>query len=90
MKRFTLIGADGKPFSSPVKGALGGNRRTRVYGHMDCKAAGRSLAAGTYQKSRVFFADEATALAAGYRPCGSCMRGRAAEFASGAFSAPAI
>jgi methylphosphotriester-DNA--protein-cysteine methyltransferase len=22
----------------------------------------------------VFFADEATALAAGYRPCGTCMR----------------
>jgi methylphosphotriester-DNA--protein-cysteine methyltransferase len=23
---------------------------------------------------RVFFADEATAIAAGYRPCGACMR----------------
>ncbi len=29
---------------------------------------------GTYQKIRVFFKDEATAIAAGYRPCGCCMR----------------
>ncbi|MFN3889954.1 MAG: Ada metal-binding domain-containing protein [Beijerinckiaceae bacterium] len=79
MKTFTLVGADGKPYASPGKGEFGGNRRTKVYGLLTCKAAGRYLAAGTYQKSRVFFADEATALAAGYRPCGSCMPGRAGE-----------
>jgi methylphosphotriester-DNA--protein-cysteine methyltransferase len=78
MKTFTLVGADGKPFPSPFKGAFGGNRRTRVYGLMNCKTAARHLAAGTYQKNRVFFADEATAAAAGYRPCGSCMPRRVA------------
>jgi methylphosphotriester-DNA--protein-cysteine methyltransferase len=31
-------------------------------------------ASNTYQKHRVFFAGEATAIAAGYRPCGNCMR----------------
>jgi methylphosphotriester-DNA--protein-cysteine methyltransferase len=29
---------------------------------------------------RVFFADEATAIAAGYRPCGACLRERYAEW----------
>lgn len=77
MKLFTLIGPDGKPHASPHKGALGGNRRSRVYGLFDCKAAARGLARGAYQKNRVFFADEATALAAGYRPCGICLPGRA-------------
>ena len=27
-----------------------------------------------YVKNRVFFADEETAIAAGYRPCGICMK----------------
>lgn len=76
MKTFTLVGADGAPYASPVKGAFGGNRRTKVYGLMNCKTASRYLAAGTYQKSRVFFANEATARAAGYRPCRSCMSDR--------------
>jgi len=29
-----------------------------------------------YVKYRVFFADEETAIAAGYRPCGTCCKGR--------------
>ncbi len=78
-KMFTLTGADGVAYQSPVKGAFGGNRGTRVYGLMSCKTAARYVAAGTYQKSRVLFADEAIALAAGYRPCAHCMPGRAAE-----------
>jgi Metal binding domain of Ada len=69
---FTLIGADGKPFASPVKGALGGHRQTKIYGRLDCRVALRHVANGTYQKSRVFFADAETALAAGYRACKVC------------------
>ena len=30
-------------------------------------------AKGHYVKQRVFFADEATAIAAGYRPCANCL-----------------
>jgi methylphosphotriester-DNA--protein-cysteine methyltransferase len=29
---------------------------------------------GSYEKCRVFFKDEETAIAAGYRPCGTCMK----------------
>ena len=73
---YTLIGPDGSSVSSPIKGTLGGHRRTRVYGQLNCKAALRSLGTGrSYEQQRVFFADEATAIAAGYRPCANCMPG---------------
>jgi methylphosphotriester-DNA--protein-cysteine methyltransferase len=44
-----------------------------VYGRLDCRAALRAIAAGGYVRHRVFFADEATAVAAGYRPCAVCL-----------------
>jgi len=46
---------------------------SKVYGRLDCPSANRALARG-YAKRRVFFADEATAISAGYRPCAVCMR----------------
>ncbi len=82
-KMYTLTDADGGTYHSPVKGVFGGHRGTKVYGLMTCKTAARYVAAGTYQKSRVFFADEAIAVAAGYRPCARCMPGSAAEIAGG-------
>jgi methylphosphotriester-DNA--protein-cysteine methyltransferase len=72
MKAFSLIGADGAALASPVKGVFGGNRRTRVYGRLDCRVALRHAVNGTYQKNRVFFADAETARAAGYRACKVC------------------
>lgn len=77
MKLFTLIGPDGQSYASLEKGALGGNCRSKVYGLFDCKAAARGLARGTYRRNRVFFADEPTALAAGYKPCGVYLPARA-------------
>jgi len=56
-----------------VPGRLGGNRVSKIYGRLDCPSAIRALARG-YARRRVFFADEATAIAAGYRPCAVCMR----------------
>ncbi len=73
-KQYTLLGADGKPYLSDEKGTLGGNSKLKIYGTMDCYSANRAVKQGTYQKVRVFFKDEATAIAAGYRPCGHCMR----------------
>ena len=76
---FTLIGADGKPCESAVPGTLGGNHRGKLYGRLDCPSALRALRQGGYVKHRVFFADEETAVAAGYRPCATCLR---AEYAA--------
>jgi hypothetical protein len=70
---YRLIGGDGVPFASSVAGTLGGHRRGRIYGLLDCPAALRALARGGYVRDRVFFADSATARAAGYRPCAVCL-----------------
>jgi methylphosphotriester-DNA--protein-cysteine methyltransferase len=58
---------------STVPGTLGGHRRTKVYGRLDCPSALRWIARGHYVRHRVFFADEETAIAAGFRPCASCL-----------------
>jgi hypothetical protein len=68
-----LIDETGQPYASPQPGTLGGHRRGRIYGRLDCRAALRALARGGYSRQRVFFRDEATAVAAGYRPCAVCM-----------------
>jgi methylphosphotriester-DNA--protein-cysteine methyltransferase len=73
MSPYKLIGKDGTPYESATPGTLGGHRATRIYGRLDCPSALRALAIGGYVTNRVFFADEATAVAAGYRPCARCL-----------------
>jgi methylphosphotriester-DNA--protein-cysteine methyltransferase len=75
-----------------VPGTLGGHRGTKIYGRLDCPAAARAIARGGYVRSRVFFADEATARAAGYRPCFVCMRAqyRAWKVATAATPEPVL
>lgn len=70
---YLLIGPDGRPYRSIGPGTVGGYRRGRIYGRLDCPSARRAIAAGRYVRHRVFFADEATAIAAGYRPCAVCL-----------------
>jgi methylated-DNA-[protein]-cysteine S-methyltransferase len=79
-RTWTLVGGDGRPYESRTPGTLGGHRRSKGYGRLDCRAALRWIAKGHYVKHRVFFADEATAVAAGYRPCAVCMPERYAEW----------
>ena len=80
---YTLTGPDGRPRRSRSPGTLGGHRRNRGYGRLDCPAALRWLAKGHYAPHRVFFADEATALAAGYRPCATCLPDRYGAWKAG-------
>ncbi|WP_260477540.1 Ada metal-binding domain-containing protein [Nonomuraea sp. WAC 01424] len=70
---YQLVGVDGRAYLSPVPGTLGGHRRARLYGRLDCPSALRAVARGGYVRHRVFFADAATAVAAGYRPCAVCL-----------------
>lgn len=72
-KAFTLLGPDGKSYLSSTPGMLGGHSGRKLYGRFDCRAALRAIARGGYVKYRVFFRDEATAIAAGFRPCAVCM-----------------
>jgi methylphosphotriester-DNA--protein-cysteine methyltransferase len=79
---YTLLGADGRRYESSTPGTLGGNANLRIYGRLDCGSARAALPKG-YARHRVFFADEATAVAAGYRPCGNCMRTEYREWKNG-------
>jgi Metal binding domain of Ada len=82
VRSYRLLGADGRPYPSAVPGTLGGHRRGRLYGRLDCPAARRAIARGGYVTDRVFFADEATAIAAGYRPCAACLPAEYARWKS--------
>src|SRR5882757_10661644 len=70
---FMLIGSDGERYESSTPGQLGGHRRGKLYGRLDCPSALRAIARGGYVAHRVFFADQPTAVAAGYRPCAVCL-----------------
>ncbi len=89
-RTYTLLGPDRQPYQSATSGALGGYRPGRVYGRLDCPAALRAIARGGYVRNRVFFADEQTAVAAGYRPCAVCLPDEHAQWKAGGLSeAPA-
>ena len=55
--------------------AFGGNRRLKIYGRLNCRSGKRMG-----MRNRVFFGTEAEAIAAGYRPCGHCMKEKYAEW----------
>lgn len=76
MTSYTLIDASGRTYDSATPGRLGGHRRNKLYGRLDCPSALRAIAAGGYVTQRVFFADENVAVAAGYRPCAVCLPGK--------------
>ena len=73
VKTYTLLGVDGKTYQSSTPGLLGGHKKLKIYGRLDCPSALRYIAKGQYVKNRVFFKDEETAIAAGFRPCAKCM-----------------
>lgn len=75
MDSYSLTGADGRIYVSSRPGKWGGHRRSKIYGRLDCRSALRALANGGYTANRVFFADETTAVRAGYRPCARCLPG---------------
>ncbi len=72
-RTWTLIGADGASYDSDRQGRLGGHRRSKIYGRLDCRTARQAIARGGYVRHRVFFADATAARAAGYRPCAVCL-----------------
>jgi hypothetical protein len=69
---YHLLQPDGTLRASERPGTLGGNSTLRIYGRLDCARAIAAIPLG-YPRHRVFFADEESAILAGYRPCGRCM-----------------
>jgi hypothetical protein len=85
---YRLIGPDGVAYESETPGTLGGHRKNKIYGRLDCAGAAYWIAKGHYVKQRVFFADEKTAVAAGYRPCARCLPERYAKWRRAYGSSP--
>lgn len=72
-KKFKLININGQEYLSDIPGTLGGNKKLKIYGRLDCPSAKRWIDKGKYISNRVFFENEAVAIATGYRPCAICM-----------------
>lgn len=70
---YHLTDIDGKTYDSDIPGTIGGYKPKKIYGRLDCPTAAKYISKGQYVKNRVFFIDEKTAIAAGYRPCARCM-----------------
>lgn len=81
---YLLVDEAGQLHRSVTPGRVGGHRRSKIFGRLDCPAALRAIAAGGYLRHRVFFADETTAVAAGYRPCAVCLAEDYRRWTSGA------
>ena len=54
---------------SENKIAFGGNIPQKIYGTLKCKSGKRLKI-----ENRIFFSSKTEAIAAGYRPCGNCMK----------------
>jgi hypothetical protein len=74
INNYTLIDSTGKTYKSTTPGQFGGHKKLKIYGRLDCPSALRYIAKGQYVQHRIFFVDEKTAIEAGYRPCGVCMK----------------
>ena len=72
-KTYKLIDALGNTYESLTPGLLGGNKKLKIYGRLDCPSAKRWIEKGHYVSNRVFFLNEEIAISAGYRPCAVCM-----------------
>lgn len=70
---FFLKDKENKQYISESPGAIGGHKKLKIYGRLDCPSANRYVAKGQYVRHRVFFDSVDTAVAAGFRPCGTCM-----------------
>lgn len=82
MKQYKLTDANGNIYLSETPGTFGDNDKLKIYGRLDYLSALSTIKRfpGSYEKSRVFFADEKTALAAGYRPCVNCLKAKYKEY----------
>ena len=72
-KQFKLLNSKGAEYLSNIPGTIGGNKKLKIYGRLDCPSAKKWIEKGYYISNRVFFENEDTAIAAGYRPCAKCM-----------------
>ena len=72
--KYFLTDEYGAQYLSTIPGEIGGHKKLKIYGKMDCPSAKRYIADNKYVQHRIFFANENVAKTAGYRPCAKCMK----------------
>jgi len=77
---YKLRDKNNEEYISKIPGTIGGNKKLKIYGKLDCPSALSYLEKGMYEKNRVFFENVETAIEAGYRPCGICMKEKYKEY----------
>lgn len=55
IKQYKLIGKNRKEYFSDIPGTLGGHRKLKIYGKLDCPSALRHIAKGNYESIEYFF-----------------------------------
>ena len=73
-KEYKLLDENGKAYLSKIPGTIGGYKKLKIYGKMDCPSALNYINKGQYVNNRVFFLDEEVAIKNGYRPCAKCLK----------------
>jgi len=73
MKDYVLTDENNNLYFSDVPGTLGGQRKRKIYGKLDCPSALKAFAKGRYDYYITFFLNERVAVKAGYRPCAICL-----------------
>ena len=68
-KKYRLLDSSDNTYESDIPGILGGHRKLKIYGKLDCHSALSYIAKGQYVEHRLFFINEQAVIAAGYRPC---------------------
>ncbi len=71
---YKLRNENNDEYISKIPGTLGGNKKLKIYGKLDCSSALNWIQKGYYIDNRVFFSNEEIAIEAGYRPCSRCMK----------------
>lgn len=73
-KEYKLRDGNNKEYITKIPGTVGGNKKLKIYGKIDCPSALKYIEKGYYVNNRVFFDNIDTAKKAGYRPCAKCMK----------------
>ncbi len=69
IRHININDTDLKKLIKQKKILLGGNRKLKIYGTLQCKSGKRMK-----KENRVFFASESEAINHVFRPCGHCMK----------------
>lgn len=72
-KEYSLLTENGV-IPSKIPGTVGGNKKLKIYGKLDCYNALNWISKGYYIDNRVFFENAEIAERLGYRPCAKCMK----------------